>query len=113
MLGCIQPISSPMMKRMLGFCPCWAETGMLAIPVVIHTTTRAPQIVLNIRMIAFLKCRLPELGPQPSPSTTHQPFLVLAIRPGSCLGGPAVGRLAGGRLGEASWKRYALPADRA
>src|SRR5262249_7696294 len=25
MLGCIQPISSPMMKRMLGFCCCCAD----------------------------------------------------------------------------------------
>jgi hypothetical protein len=24
MLGCIQPMSSPMMKRMLDFCCCWA-----------------------------------------------------------------------------------------
>ena len=29
-LGCIQPISSPMMKRMLGFCCCCAAAGMLA-----------------------------------------------------------------------------------
>src|SRR5262245_15127258 len=54
MLGCIQPMSSPMMKRMLGFCPCWADAGMLAIVVAVHITTRAPQIVLNRLMVAFL-----------------------------------------------------------
>jgi hypothetical protein len=51
MLGCIQPMSSPMMKRMLGFCP-WAEAGMLAIVVTEHNTTSALQIVLNTFMIA-------------------------------------------------------------
>ena len=30
MLGCIQPMSSPMMKRMLGFCCCCAAAGTLA-----------------------------------------------------------------------------------
>ena len=33
MLGCIQPMSSPMMKRMLGFCCCCcASAGVLAGP---------------------------------------------------------------------------------
>src|SRR5215470_11337156 len=109
MLGCIHPMSSPMMKRMLGFCPCWAKAGMLAIVVVLHAKTRAPQIVLSMRMIAFLKCRLPNLGPQSSPTSTHRPSLPLPIHAGSCFG-QSVGRLARGRLGEVSWKRYALPA---
>src|SRR6476660_10483519 len=30
MLGCIQPMSSPMMTRMLGFCCCCAAAGRLA-----------------------------------------------------------------------------------
>src|SRR5262249_43583607 len=30
MLGCIQPMSSPMMKMMLGFCCCCAAAGRLA-----------------------------------------------------------------------------------
>ena len=30
MLGCIQPMSSPMMNRMLGFCCCCAAAGVLA-----------------------------------------------------------------------------------
>src|ERR1700752_3491079 len=55
MLGCIHPMSSPMMKRMLGFCPCaWAGAGRFAIVVAIHDATRALQIVLNKPMIAFL-----------------------------------------------------------
>src|SRR6516165_1608213 len=63
MLGCIHPMSSPMMKRMLGFCPCgccccWAEAGMLAIVVAVHITTRAPQIDLNRLMVAFLSVGL-------------------------------------------------------
>jgi hypothetical protein len=33
MLGCIQPMSSPMMKRMLGFCAgCCAAAGVLIGP---------------------------------------------------------------------------------
>ena len=32
MLGCIQPMSSPMMKRMLGFCAGCAVAGVLAGP---------------------------------------------------------------------------------
>src|SRR6516225_7508935 len=47
-----QPTSSPMMTRILGFWPCWAEAGMLAIVVVVLNTTRAPQIVLNRLMVA-------------------------------------------------------------
>src|SRR5262245_1125977 len=30
MLGCIQPMSSPIMKRMLGFCCCCANAGVIA-----------------------------------------------------------------------------------
>src|SRR5690348_18139778 len=73
MLGCIQPISSPMMKRILGFCP-WAEAGTLAIVVAAHNAARAPQITLNM-LFPFLECRLPKPGPQPSPVSTHQPSL--------------------------------------
>ncbi len=32
MLGCIQPMSSPMMKRMLGFAGACAAAGVLAGP---------------------------------------------------------------------------------
>jgi hypothetical protein len=43
------------MKTMLGFCACcWADTGVLANVVAMHVTTRAHQISLNERMIAFL-----------------------------------------------------------
>ena len=44
MAGCIQPMSSPMMKRMLGF--GWAEAGAAAIAMPIASTTRASQILL-------------------------------------------------------------------
>src|SRR5215813_2555398 len=30
MRGCMMPMSSPMMKRMLGFCCCWADAGGMA-----------------------------------------------------------------------------------
>ena len=32
MLGCMMPMSSPMMKRMLGFCAVCAAAGVLASP---------------------------------------------------------------------------------
>src|SRR5260370_20167999 len=71
MLGCIQPMSSPIMKRMLGFCPCWAEAGMLAIAVAVHNTARAPQIFLNRLMVASLNvgCRCPGRSLRPPPPT--------------------------------------------
>jgi hypothetical protein len=42
---------------------------------VIHATARAPQIVLNMLMVAFL-ISAAEVGPQPSPNSTHRPFLL-------------------------------------
>jgi hypothetical protein len=81
------------MKRMLGFCPCWAEAGMLAIVVVIHATARAPQIVLNMLMVAFL-----DIGCRSRAAAFAQlhPPTVLAAHAGSYFG-RAVGRLAGGK----------------
>src|ERR1700757_4770149 len=71
MLGCIHPMSSPMIKRMLGFCPCWAEAGLLAIVVAVHNTTRAHQITLNMLMVAFpsVGCRSPGRSLRPPPPT--------------------------------------------
>src|SRR5262245_17145707 len=43
MLGCIQPMSSPMMKRMLGFCCCCAAAGILATTPTATNATRADQ----------------------------------------------------------------------
>jgi len=56
------------MTRILGFCPCcWPEAGTLAIVVTEHNTTRAPQIFLNMLMVAFPKRQLLKFGPQPLP----------------------------------------------
>src|SRR5262245_27672542 len=70
MLGCIHPMSSPMMNRILGFCPCWAETGRLAMVVAAHATTTAPQIVLNRFMVAsFVGCKNPGRSVRPDSMT--------------------------------------------
>ena len=98
-----------MMKRMLGFCACWAEAGLLAIIVTMHETTRAPQITLNMLMVAFLNVALPKPGPQPSPNThIHRP--ILAFCP--CTIMPrAFGRTSeDGKLAKARWMRYAFSA---
>ena len=42
MLGCIQPMSSPMMNRMLGF--CCAEAGTAASPTAVNSASRTSQI---------------------------------------------------------------------
>src|SRR6516165_356624 len=98
MLGCIHPMSSPMMKRMLGFCPCgccccWAEAGMLAIVVAVHITTRAPQIDLNRLMVAFLSVGFVSAAEAWAAASARPPtdrFWLPKI-----WFGPTVGRLAG------------------
>src|SRR5262249_51977437 len=51
MLGCIQPMSSPMMKRMLDFCCCWAAAGaQVAVTVAVTTTSRPEHKVRGIIM---------------------------------------------------------------
>src|ERR1700730_13795259 len=79
MLGCIMPMSSPMMKRMLGFCPCWAEAGTHAIVAAVHNTTRAPQIALNRLMVAFLNvgCRCPGRSLRPTQRNRRSPCFLL------------------------------------
>src|SRR5262247_897639 len=52
MLGCIQPMSSPMMNRMLGF-GC-AETGAEATATPITATTRASHILRECLMSRLL-----------------------------------------------------------
>jgi hypothetical protein len=49
MLGCIQPMSSPMMKRMLGFCCCCALATVMAA----NDARRPRQNVLVILMACF------------------------------------------------------------
>src|SRR5215471_19482988 len=51
MLGCIQPMSSPMMKRMFGFC-CWAAAGALAAVTTASEARQPSQAPLLIRMVA-------------------------------------------------------------
>src|SRR5689334_457657 len=51
MLGCIHPMSSPMMKTIFGFAVPWAEAVTLAIAVEVHNTTRAIQSFLNMLMV--------------------------------------------------------------
>src|SRR5215475_6086687 len=100
-----QPTSSPMMTRMLGFWPCWAEAGLLAIVVAIHNTTRAPQIPLNMLMVAFLcvGCRIQGRSHRPTPPTDLSPQAHVFRQ--------SVGCLAVRKLAEALWGRYAIPAN--
>src|SRR5215468_1144037 len=109
MLGCIQPMSSPMMKRILGFCPCCAEAGTLAIVMVIHITTRAPQIVLNLLMVALSSmsaAEAPSRSLRPRPPTE---FWLLPMQ--DRVRGHSVGRSEDSKFAEAPWMRYALSAD--
>src|SRR6266481_395919 len=71
MPGCIQPISSPMMNRMLGLAGACAVAGRLAIVVAVHNTARAPQIALNMLMFPFLNagCRSPGRSLRPIQGT--------------------------------------------
>src|SRR5215211_1161916 len=50
MLGCIQPMSSPMMKRMLGFCGCCAAAGTLAAIAQASSAERPRQTLLVMLM---------------------------------------------------------------
>src|SRR4029453_9371513 len=54
MLGCIQPMSSPMMKRMLGFCCCCAAAGALAAIAATNDASRPRQNFLVTLMASFL-----------------------------------------------------------
>jgi hypothetical protein len=71
---------------------------MLAIVVAVHSTTRAPQIVLNQLMIPSpdVGCRNP--GPQPSP--LHPPTAFALADP--CRIVQSVGRLADGQIGRSA-----------
>src|SRR5262245_15242050 len=68
MLGCIQPMSSPMMKSMLGFCcGCCAAAGVLAAVTATNDASRPRQTLLVILMDLFSMVWLPEMGRQPAP----------------------------------------------
>src|SRR5215471_6384430 len=47
-LGCIQPMSSPMMKRMLGFCCCCAAAGVPATETAAHNASRPAKTFLAV-----------------------------------------------------------------
>src|SRR5712671_4605555 len=106
MPGCIQPMSSPMMKRMLGFVP-WAEAGALAMVVAVHKTTRAPQITLNMLMVASLDVgrRNPGRSLRPTPPTDLASLCIFC--PYRIMLRAAVGCLAGRKVAEVLWMRYA------
>src|SRR3954447_4293760 len=56
MLGCIQPMSSPMMKTMLGFCcDCWASAGASVAAVAAHSAVRPRQTELLVLIMALLQ----------------------------------------------------------
>src|SRR5262245_23910759 len=58
MLGCIQPISSPMMKRMLGFCCCCADAGPLAIEKTAAPASKPSQHFRDTFMAKVSYCRV-------------------------------------------------------
>ena len=65
-LGCIQPISSPMMKRILGFCCCCAAAGVLAAATATNDASRPRQSLLVTHGL-FPQFWLPKLSRQPAP----------------------------------------------
>jgi hypothetical protein len=74
MLGCIQPISSPMMKSIFGFCccgvcccGCCAATGTLAI-IAETIIAIAPTHVCFVVVIDFSLLVAAKIGRQPTPS---------------------------------------------
>src|SRR5271165_2990753 len=84
MLGCIQPMSSPMMKRMLGLaCCCCAAAGVLATITAVDNASRPSQIFLAIRMVHFLIVGCPRragslrpitIAPMESVAHSRHPF---------------------------------------
>src|SRR5262249_6210189 len=57
MLVCIQPMSSPMIKRMLGFCCCCATAGMLATVTVASMANNPRQMFPATLMVPSFVCR--------------------------------------------------------
>src|SRR5271166_809843 len=63
MLGCIQPMSSPMMKRMLGLaCCCCAAAGVLATVTAADNASRPSQMLLAITIINLLTVFTTRMG---------------------------------------------------
>src|SRR5215468_10296857 len=58
MLGCIQPMSSPMMKRMLGFCiGCCAFAGAIVTNAAANDPIKPSKIFLPVMIEAFPSLR--------------------------------------------------------
>src|SRR6516164_7967022 len=102
-------MSSPMMKRMLGFDPGWAEAGRLAIVVAVHSTTRAPQIVLNKVMVAS-SVSAAEAGAAAFAHLYPPTVFCLCRSMQDHIFEQSVGRLGEGRFVKAPQPRYALSA---
>src|SRR5262245_51709016 len=73
MLGCIQPMSSPMMNRMLGFCCCCAAAGMLA-------TVTAASKANNPRQMLPATLMVPSFVGRPRRAGSLRP-LAIAVGP--------------------------------
>src|SRR4030095_781501 len=77
MLGCIQPMSSPMMKRMLGFCCCCcccAAAGALAALAATNDASRPRQNFLVTLMASFLIFGCPNWAGSRRPLTIAATF---------------------------------------
>src|SRR5215510_1465424 len=71
MLGCIQPMSSPMMKRMLGFCVCCAAAGMLDTIKAASNINTPSQVILIGTRIVWLLGFATDLRPRKTPPARH------------------------------------------
>src|SRR5215470_10092288 len=69
MLGCIQPMSSPMMNKMFGFCCCCAVAGVPGTDTAAHNASRPSQAFLGF-ITNFLHCWLLRDG-----GGSHRPSL--------------------------------------
>src|SRR4051812_19779299 len=78
MLGCIQPMSSPMMNRMLGFCSCCAVAGALTTVKAASDANKPSQIVRAALIVASLvdrqgnQQRAPGRGRVRAPAADYQ-----------------------------------------
>src|SRR5215470_829478 len=80
MLGCMKPMSSPMMNRMLGFCSCCAAAGPLAAIATTSDASRPNQEFLAM----LLPLHFFELPPAPAEWSAPKPreiFTAVPARP--------------------------------
>src|ERR1700746_2281023 len=91
MLGCIHPISSPMMNRILGFCCCCAAAGEPTTETAANDASRPSQILLAFIALfpQLLKCGCPRRAGSLSPVDTLSAKLTMLDaqrRRGACDG---------------------------